>query len=220
MTPVGRRVTPATMKLVIASSLLVAAAACGGGSHATTPIANGGASAPAAGDIHAVDWANRTYQSGDGTFTVKDGAAEFAFDEEGNEVAPDYQPKDPDGYVEHGYFNVTPPRFGDVDGDGADDALVIHVYNGGGTGQFDGITVYTMRAGAPVALGEIPGGDRGDGGISDARLEGGVVLVERMMSQADDGACCPSKLQQERWAWKGGAFVEDAAARRLVDMPQ
>ena len=46
------------------------------------------------------------------------------------------------------------------------------------------------------------------------------MLVDRMMSQEGDGACCPSKLQQERWAWKGGAFVEDEAARRLVDMPQ
>ena len=90
----------------------------------------------------------------------------------------------------------------------------------GGGGQFDGVTLYTMRGGAPVALGEIPGGDRGDGGISDAHIEGGVVLVDRMMSQEGDGACCPSKLQQERWAWKGGAFVEDEAARRLVDMPQ
>ncbi len=203
----------------LVSTLVLGAVACGGGA-APKPIANGGGAAVAAGDIRAVDWANRTYQSGDGTFTVKDGSAEFAFDEEGNEVPPDFQPKDPDAFVEHGYFNVTPPRFGDVDGDGADDALVIHVYNGGGTGQFDGITVYTMRAGEPVALGEIPGGDRGDGGISDARLEGGVVLVERMMSQADDGACCPSQLQHERWAWKGGAFVEDEAARQLVDMPQ
>ena len=201
----------------LVSTLVLGAVACGGGA-APKPIANGGGAAVAAGDIRAVDWANRTYQSGDGTFTVKDGSAEFAFDEEGNEVAPDFQPKDPDAFVEHGYFNVTPPRFGDVDGDGADDALVIHVYNGGGTGQFDGITLYTMRGGEPVALGEIPGGDRGDGGISDARLEGGVVLVERMMSQADDGACCPSKLQHERWAWRDGKLVEDEAARTLVDM--
>jgi hypothetical protein len=206
------------MKLVLVSMFACGAAACGGGATPKS-VANVGTTA-AAGDIHAVDWANRTYQSGDGTFTVKDGAAEFGFDEDGNEVAPDYQPKDPDGFVEHGYFNVAPPHFGDANGDGAVDALVVHVYNGGGTGQFDGITVFTMQGGQPVVLGEIPGGDRGDGGDSDATIDGGVVLVDRMMSGPDDGACCPSKLQQERWTWNGGGFVEDEAARRLVDMPQ
>lgn len=198
---------------------LLAAAACGGKAAPKT-VANGSGGGAAAGDIHAIDWANRTYQSGDGTFTVKDGSAEFAFDENGNEVPPDTQPADPDGYVEHGYFNVAPPKFADVDGDGADEALVIHVYNGGGTGQFDGVTVYTMRGGQPVVLGEIPGGDRGDGGISDATPQRGAVAVERMMSQEDDGACCPSKLQKEVWTWDGKAFVEDQGKRQLVDMPQ
>ncbi len=207
------------MKLALVTTIVLGAAACGGAAKPGA-IANAGGTASTAGDIRAVDWANRTYQSGDGEFTVKDGSAEFAFDEQGNEVPPDYQPTDPDAFVERGYFNVAPPRFGDADGDGADDALVIHVYNGGGTGQFDGITIYTMRAGQPVVLGQIPGGDRGDGGISDARIEGGAVRVERMMSQDGDGACCPSKVQEETWTWKGGAFVEDEVARRLVDMPQ
>ena len=201
------------MKLAPPALLLLVA--CGGKATAPT-VSNSGGGGTAVG-VRAIDWANRTYASGEGSFTVKDGSAEFAFDEDGNEVGPDYQPKDPDAYVERGYFNVAAPVFGDVDGDGAEEAVVISVYNGGGTGQFDGADVYTLRDGKPVVLATVPGGDRGDGGLYGATFEGTILIVERMMSQDGDGACCPSKLQRERWSWSGGALVEDEAARELVD---
>lgn len=203
-----------TMKLALAALLVLAAC---GGKAASPAIANRGGADTGTG-IRAIDWANRTYQSGEGTFTVKDGSAEFAFDENGNEVAADYEPTDPDAFVERGYFNVAAPVFGDVDGDGAEDAVIITVYNGGGTGQFDGADVYAMREGQPTIIGGVPGGDRGDGGLYGVAFEGKVLVVQRMMSQDGDGACCPSKLQVERWSWRDGKLVEDEAARTLVDM--
>jgi hypothetical protein len=206
------------MKLV-SVALLSCLAACGGTSKPATGLGNTG-DAPGAASVRTIDWANRTYESGDGTFTVKDGEASFAFDENGNEVPPDFEPSDPDAFVERGYFNVAPPIYGDVTGDGVEEALIIHTYNGGGTGQFDGIDVYAMKDGQPVVIGGIPGGDRGDGGLSDATVEAGVVHVNRMMSMDGDGACCPSKLQQEVWKWNGTAFVEDEGARKLIDMPE
>jgi hypothetical protein len=41
-----------------------------------------------------------------------------------------------------------------------------------------------------------------------------------MMSMEGDGACCPSKLQHERWSWDGKAFVEDEKARTLSDFAE
>ena len=201
------------MKLALPALLVLVAC---GGKATPPPVANQGGGGGTAVGIRSIDWANRTYQNGDGTFTVKDGTFEFAFDENGNEVAADYQPTDPDGYVERGYFNVAAPVYGDVDGDGTEEAIIISVHNTGGTGQFDGADVYTMRGGEPVVIGGIPGGDRGDGGLHGVTFEGPVVIVERMMSQDGDGACCPSKLQVERWRWTGGTLVEDEAARTLI----
>ncbi|MBK9030756.1 MAG: hypothetical protein IPL61_05350 [Myxococcales bacterium] len=206
------------MKLALISSTLLTLAACGGGARSTAVANTGGATAPAG--LRAIDWANRTYEVGEGSFTVVNGEAAFAFDEDGNEVAGDYQPTDPDAFVERGYFTVQPPVFGDVTGDGVEEALIVSVYNGGGTGQFDGVDAYGLRDGQPVVIGHLPGGDRGDGGLYDIKVEGGAVVVERMMSGPEDGACCPSKLQVERWAWQGGAFVEDEAARTMIDMPK
>lgn len=202
------------MKLATLSLVLLAA--CGAKARPATPVDNQAAGATAS--IRSVDWQNRTYDlGGDGKYTVKDGSYEFAYDENGNEVAGDYQPSDPDVFVERGEFSVSTPVYGDLDGDGAEEAVIITYFNGGGTGRFTGITVFSMKDGQPVELGGVPGGDRGDGGVADVKLDGDVVLVDRLMSMEDDGACCPSKIQHERWRWNGTAFAEDEAARTMSD---
>lgn len=210
------------MKLSLASSallsILAAAAACGGGAKPATTVGNTSSAGASGKTVHDIDWLDRAYDSGEiGQVTVKDGVYEYAMDEHGNMVAPDYVPADPDAFVERGSFEVSKPIFGDLDGDDADEAVLVIHFNGGGTGRFTGIDVYGMRDGKEAVIGTIPGGDRGDGGISDVALEGKVVAVQRMMSMEGDGACCPSKLQHERWTWDGKAFVEDQAARTLSD---
>lgn len=200
--------------VTIVSLAAVALTGCGGKARPAGTVGN---SAGAATGVRAIDWQNRTYDSGDGgPFTVVNGVHEFAFDGDGNPVGPDYEPKD-DEYVERGSFEVGQPVYGDLDGDGAEEAVIVTYYNGGGTGRFTGIDVYSIRDGQPVVLGGIPGGDRGDGGIDTVELDGAIVVVGRLMSVEGDGACCPSKLARERWRWSGSAFVEDEAARVVED---
>jgi hypothetical protein len=168
------------------------------------PLANRNAAAPAAG-VRAIDWRNRPYVlTGLGTVTVRDGRAEFALDDEGKVSATGATPAS---------FRVEPPLFADIDGDGTEDAVVSNILGTGGTGQFSSIAVYTVRGGQVVSLGEIPGGDRGDGGIRHAALDGHAVIVERNVLAEGDGACCASTWRRERWIWRGGQMVEDAAAR-------
>lgn len=182
---------------------LVLVAACGGASKKPTAGAAGHATA----GIRSIDWLNRTYTSDAGPTTVKDGHADVPIDPE----MPDMQ----------GYLDIAPPTYGDVDGDGVEDAIIISAFNGGGTGIFTQADVFTLRPGAtePTLIGSIPGGDRGDGGLVDIRFEGGKVLVDRNHSTDEDGTCCPSKLVHEVWTWTGGALVEDEAARQIVDNP-
>jgi hypothetical protein len=94
--------------------------------------------------------------------------------------------------------------------------VVWSVLGTGGTGQFSSVAIYTVRGGAAVSLGEIPGGDRGDGGIRHIaidRSDGNAVIVERNVLAEGDGACCASTWRRERWIWRGGQMVEDTAAR-------
>ena len=209
--------------LFLAALLAVALPACGAPARAPSPLRNDTATVASAGpSIRSIDWMNRVYTSGAGgqPYQVENGEYEYAYDEDGNLVAPDYQPADPDAFVERGYFSVTPPEFGDLTGDGAEEAVIVTLESTGGTGRFSGIDVYTMQGGKEVVLGGIPGGDRGDGGIAGVRIEGGVVVVDRMKSLDTDGACCPSRLVHERWTWNGAAFVEDEAARSEDDFAE
>ena len=192
----------------IPSALLVLLAACGGSAATAPATGNTTAGATAAVSIRSIDWQNRTYQTDDGgTITVKDGEAELEVDAEVPEI--------------RGFFQVSAPTYGDVNGDGVEDAILITGFNGGGSGTFTSGEIYTLPAGAtePVRLGFIPGGDRGDGGLDDVKVEGGKVIVHRNQSEEDDGACCPSKLVREVWTWNGEMFVEDEAARQTMDHP-
>jgi hypothetical protein len=168
------------------------------------PLGNRNAAIPATG-VRAIDWRNRPYVlTGLGTITVRDGRAEFALDDEGKVSASGATPAS---------LRVEPPLFAEIDGDGTEDAVIGSVLGTGGTGQFSSIAVYTVRRGEVVALGEIPGGDRGDGGIRRVAIEAGAVIVERNVLSEGDGACCASTWRRERWIWRDGQLVEDTAAR-------
>ncbi|MCA9676671.1 MAG: hypothetical protein H6708_21395 [Kofleriaceae bacterium] len=201
---------------------LLAVAACGGsaapsGSASTGP-SNQTVQPGAEPSVRTVDFQNFTYDLGsDGTYTVANGMFEFSYDADGNVIPAGAAQPDPDGYVEQGWFQVAAPVYGDVTGDGVEEALIQSELNSGGTGRFSAIAVYGMRDGAPVVIGGIPGGDRGDGGIYDVNVEGGLAIVKRLHSLDEDGACCPSKVQVEHWRWDGSRFVEDESARTMID---
>jgi hypothetical protein len=209
------------MKLSFAcAALLVSIAGCGGGAKPPTTVGNNTATSSVGKTVRDIDWLNRSYDSESGMLTVVNGEVEIHYDESGNVVGPDYKPADPDALPMPGWFSVSPPAYGDVDGDGAEEVAITTTFNGGGTGRFSGVDIYAMRDGKETVIGSIPGGDRGDGGIDNVTFEGKVIVVDRMMSMEDDGACCPSKLQHERWSWNGSAFVEDEKARTLSDFGQ
>src|SRR5690349_6161861 len=77
-------------------------------------------------DIHSVDFKNFDYypycvSDKPEKTTVKDG--EFSYD------------KQDDGYVGHYWFGITSIKYGDVTGDGSDDALIVSICSTGGTGK-------------------------------------------------------------------------------------
>jgi len=138
--------------------------------------------ASAQNDIRKVDFKNFTYTpscTGEkpDRVTVKDG-----------ELSREKQEKD---YVDRFYFKIFQVTYGDVTGDGADDAVVLSVCNTGGTGNFSEGWVYSMKNGKPAIVAEIPGGDRAEGGLRSARVENGLLVIESNDPGQNGGACCP-----------------------------
>src|SRR5438445_13218141 len=78
-------------------------------------------------DTHKVDFRNFTYQpycAGEETQKITVKNSEFS------------QEKQMDGYVDRMYFEIRGIAYGDLNGDGKDEAIIITNCNTGGTGQF------------------------------------------------------------------------------------
>lgn len=155
--------------------------------------------------IAEVDFENRRYVAdclGAAEVTVKRG---------------EFEQTTADGVI---YFSIGAVVYGDVTGDGADEALVLTLCSGGGTGEFTGGSLYTVKDGRAAVIARLPEGDRAAGGISDAWIAGGALVVERFAGDDTSGACCPVWIDRTRFTFTNGALVADGApARRRVDDP-
>jgi hypothetical protein len=156
-------------------------------------------------DLHAVDFKNFTYMpycAAEETekVTVKNG--EFS------------RETPMEGYIDRFYFTVSGVSFGDLNGDGKDEAIVLTSCNTGGTGNFSEGFIYTTKAGKPFLAARIPGGDRAYGGLRAARVENGLLVVESNDVGEMGGACCPEYRVTTRYKLAGGKIVQQGAATR------
>jgi len=113
---------------------------------------------PAKADLHQVDFRRFTYYPACADFESEEAkvAVQVTDGKFEGKAGTD---------LEGTYFEVREVLYGDLDGDGHDEALVRTLCNTGGTGQFDEGFVYGSKNGKPVLLGRIPGGDRASGGV-------------------------------------------------------
>jgi hypothetical protein len=156
--------------------------------------------------IQKVDFKNFTYQpycAGEEArkVTVKNGE----FSEE----------KEMDGYTDRFYFNVFNVTYGDLTGDQQPEAIVLTVCNTGGTGNFSEGFVYTLKAGKPVLLTRVQGGDRAYEGLRSALVENGLLVVDRNDAGENGGACCPEFAVTTKYKLSAGKLnVSGTPVRR------
>ena len=158
------------------------------------------AAAQAPASVRAIDWKNHTFQQGDQAIKLTNG--EWSKTQEDESFSES--------------LSLVGVAYGDVNGDGVEDAVVHTVYNGGGTGNFDTVEIFTIAQGALARIGQLPGGDRGDGGVDGVKVDGKLMRLTRRGSLASDGACCPSLTIQEVWRFAAGGPTQDAEAQRVA----
>ncbi len=169
------------------------------------PTGNRGHMTAATDDIRRVDFRNREYHpdcASDEAVTAKDGS--FTRDDEDNRLD----------------FQITAVEYGDVTGDGLEEALVLTHCNSGGPGQFTEGVLFTLRGGDAVEIARLDTGDRADGGIDGAWIKNGLVVTDRYAGDDASGACCPVWIDRETLRWDGQKLVAvGEPARRKVDDP-
>ena len=156
-------------------------------------------------DIRKVDFKNFTFEPScvgeePQKVTVKDGE----FSEE----------KEEDGYTDRFYFGIDVDSYGDVDGDGKDEAIISSICNTGGTGQFSEGFIYTIKNNKPFLMSRIEGGDRAYGGIIGVAVEKGIVTVDRNDAGETGAACCAEFEVKTNYKWNGSELVEFGKPQR------
>lgn len=127
------------------------------------------------------------------------------------------------------YFKVVEVLYGDVTGDGGDEAAVVVIYgSNSGTFYVTDTYLFTLRDGEPVLLSmlteERVGRDyklhsaESQPPLLHEALEGGRELRGDILTVkhfADGGHCCPESVVTMRYAWDGAKFsLLDVQKRR------
>jgi len=102
--------------------------------------------------------------------------------------------------------------FGDLNGDGPEDAAVILVENGGGTGQFESVVVMVNQNGVPAQAGVAQLGDRVQ--VNSLAIQDGRVMLDMLVQGPNDALCCPTQpVTQAYQLFTNGLFLMHATSK-------
>jgi hypothetical protein len=109
--------------------------------------------------------------------------------------------------------------YGDVTGDGVEEAMVRLGIHTGGSLMPNCLYIYTLKDNRPRLLWAFVTGDRADGGLRSIYAEGGKLVVElygkgtriggKLYGTEDAPACCAKSVTRTRYQWRGGKFRQD-----------
>lgn len=113
--------------------------------------------------------------------------------------------------------------FGDLNGDGLDDAAVILAWQNGGSGTFKYLVAIQNSSGLPQQIDSILLGDRVQ--VSAMSIAAGSAALEELTHAPLDPMCCPSQqvkqsymLRANKWAQHSGKAVQANAAKGAGEM--
>lgn len=96
-------------------------------------------------------------------------------------------------------------RTGDLDGDGAPEAVVVLVESSGGSGSYVYIAAVARRNGETQNVATRLLGDRVK--IQKADIEDGVLRLTALKAGEDDAMCCPTEAVEYAFTLRNGRFL-------------
>jgi hypothetical protein len=94
--------------------------------------------------------------------------------------------------------------FGDMNGDGINDAAIVLLENGGGTGQFESVIAIYDSDGTPFQAGTSLLGDRVQ--VNSIELSSGVITLNMLVQGPNDPMCCPSLAENQSYTMIGSTL--------------
>ena len=130
-----------------------------------------------------------------------------------------YKETKEDDFVDRMYYAVYGTEYGDLDGDGKEEAVILSLCNTGGTGNFTEAYVYSLKHGKAVRIMLLSGGDRAFGGLRKAWIEKGILTVESSDAGERGGACCPEFVVTNQYRYVGRKLKEVGKEHRREIYP-
>ena len=114
--------------------------------------------------------------------------------------------QDGGGYYEVSGFTLQEVKYADLSGSGAEDAIVVLLYQSGGTQTTNYIYVYAFDNGKPKLLAYCHTGSRAYSGLYKVYGQNEMLVVELLDPEKQMGECCSSGYIRTRYRWNGGHF--------------
>ena len=114
-----------------------------------------------------------------------------------------------------GYGGPALLNYGDVTGDGVEEALMMLEIENRGSAIPEIVYIFTLQNGRPKLLWSFETGDRADGGFRNAYTDHGELVIELFgkdriigsnLYRGEEGLCCPSSFTRARYEWSGKEF--------------
>jgi hypothetical protein len=104
--------------------------------------------------------------------------------------------------------------YGDLDGDGTEEAAVTLNYSSGGTSNWNYLYVYKLVQGKLQLLGVLQSGSRADGGLIKTAIQDRLLILDFADSERRIADCCSDGYVRARYRWIKGRLVEDGPRER------
>jgi hypothetical protein len=109
-------------------------------------------------------------------------------------------------YAQYSGFSLQSVEFADLTADGKEDAIVVLLYQTGGTQNTHYVYIYSFIAGKPSLLAYCHTGGRADFGLYKVYGERGKLVFELLDPEKNSGDCCSSGFVRLRYRWHDGRF--------------
>ena len=113
-----------------------------------------------------------------------------------------------DGSYAGPYFMWQSTVWGDLDGDGREEAAVLLRYGTGGTATWQYLYVYRLGGKRPELMSILESGSRAQGGLVDIAMRGQAVVLRFQDADRQRGDCCSNGYIEVNYRWDGEHFFE------------
>lgn len=126
-----------------------------------------------------------------------------------------YKPDQSDnGHKPSPRISVDAVTYGDLDGDGSEEAAVHLNYSTGGTQNWDYLYVYKLVGGRTQLIGLLISAERGYGGLVGSIIQKGLLVLDFADPERRVGDCCSEGYIRVHYRWRNGAFLEEGPRER------